>query len=544
MDEKLRKSGIGVIGDAPWGTHLCQFYESKEDLLDILVPYFRAGLENNEFCVWVTSELVTEEAARNAVEHAMPAGRDLRSEQIEIIPHTNWYLRDDRVFESRRVVKGWMDRLNEALSNGYEGMRVAGDLFWLGKEHWEDFAHYEDEIDKVIEKNPILAVCSYSLAGCETGEVIDALRKHKSALFKCGGKWKLMEHSGAKKKAQDEDETRFRLITENARELICMVSLDGRYLYASPSMGTILGYDTEELLTRRFTDLIHSEDLSRLPFWQNMSLIEFRARKADGNLIWMEGSSNVVLYRGELVVNIVARDVTRRKQSEKEIESLSRQNELILNSAGEGIFGIDLQGNHTFVNSSAAALLGYRVKELVGKPSHIICHHSRADGSPYPEEECPIYAAYKDGIIRRVKNEVFWKKDGTSFPIAYTSTPIVERGKLIGAVVTFRDITERTRTEEELRKHRKQLKKLVEERTSELSVANELLHEQISKRKRTEEALELLADELKRSGADLQQCAHTASHDPQETVRAVAGFVRLLEERCREMLNDKATRGN
>jgi len=91
-------------------------------------------------------------------------------------------------------------------------------------------------------------------------------------------------------------------------------------------------------------------------------------------------------------------------------------NELILQSAGEGIFGLDLNGNHTFVNSSAAQMLGYRAKELIGKHSHRICHHSKADGSMYPEAECPIYAAYNDGIIRRVKNEVFLEERRYGFP--------------------------------------------------------------------------------------------------------------------------------
>jgi len=177
------------------------------------------------------------------------------------------------------------------------------------------------------------------------------------------------------------------------------------------------------------------------------------------------------------------------REAEKALEQMSRQNELILNSAGEGIFGLDLKGNLTFVNSSAAQMLGYRIRDIIGKHGHKICHHSRADGSPYPETACPICAACKDGIIRRMKNEVFWKKDGTSFPVAYTSTPILEEGKLIGSVVTFSDITKRRKEEEELRNRRQRLRKLVEELSAELRNANERLRQQILERGQIEEEL-------------------------------------------------------
>ena len=140
------------------------------------------------------------------------------------------------------------------------------------------------------------------------------------------------------------------------------------------------------------------------------------------------------------------------KEAEGKVERLRRQNELILNSAGEGIFGLDREGRHTFVNPSAARMLGYEVEELIGQHSHSIWHHSKADSSPYPEEDCPIYEAYKDGAVHHVRDEVFWKKDGTSFSVAYTSTPIMEKGNIIGAVVTFRDITERKRSAEMLAK--------------------------------------------------------------------------------------------
>lgn len=143
---------------------------------------------------------------------------------------------------------------------------------------------------------------------------------------------------------------------------------------------------------------------------------------------------------------------TQHKRTEEALKQLRWQNELILNAAGEGIYGLDTQGNTTFANPAAARMIGYEPAELIGKPQHDVLHHSRPDGTPYPREECPIYAAFHDGAVHHVTDEVFWRKDGTSFPVEYISTPIRdESGKLIGAVVTFKNISERKRAEEALR---------------------------------------------------------------------------------------------
>ena len=107
----------------------------------------------------------------------------------------------------------------------------------------------------------------------------------------------------------------------------------------------------------------------------------------------------------------------QRKAAEEALIQILRQNDLILNSAGEGIYGLDRNGLTTFVNPAAARMLGWLPEELHGKPQHAVIHHTRPDGTPYPKEECPIYAAFKDERIHCVDNEVFWRKDGTSFPV-------------------------------------------------------------------------------------------------------------------------------
>lgn len=135
-------------------------------------------------------------------------------------------------------------------------------------------------------------------------------------------------------------------------------------------------------------------------------------------------------------------------QAPQEIENLA---DLLLESSGMGIYGLDQEGLTTFVNPKAAELLGWNANELIGTSQHEVSHHSHPDGSPYSRETCPIYSAFSDGSVRAVDDEVFWRKDGTSFPVEYVSTPILNAdGDLVGAVVTFRDITRRKQAEEEL----------------------------------------------------------------------------------------------
>lgn len=136
--------------------------------------------------------------------------------------------------------------------------------------------------------------------------------------------------------------------------------------------------------------------------------------------------------------------------SRRKIESASQQNELLLTSAGEGIYEVDANGRTTFVNPAACTMLGYEESELLGKSMHELVHHSYPDGTEYPREYCLMYAPFLDGNSRQVENEVLWRKDGSSFPVEYSSTPIVEKNKNIGVVVTFRDIETRRRAEEQV----------------------------------------------------------------------------------------------
>ncbi|MGA7792693.1 MAG: MEDS domain-containing protein [Candidatus Acidiferrales bacterium] len=146
----LRSTGVSVVGDMPWGTHFCHFYETKQDLLDILVPYFKPGLENKEFCLWVTSDPLTVAEATHALRQAVPdLDRHLAEQAIEILPYEDWDL-DGGAFHPQRVIDGWHQKLQQALARGYIGMRVNGNEAWLKREIWKEFVDYEQEVNKSI----------------------------------------------------------------------------------------------------------------------------------------------------------------------------------------------------------------------------------------------------------------------------------------------------------------------------------------------------------------------------------------------------------
>jgi hypothetical protein len=154
---EVRHTGITTIGDVPWGTHFCQFYQDKQDLIDILVPYFKAGLENNEFCMWVTSEPLLSSEAKAALAASVENFETyIASGQLEILDN-EWYTSGGK-FESDRVLRSWVDRLEAATRRGFAGLRLTGNTSWLEKPEWHGFMEYEATVDAIFGHHRILAV--------------------------------------------------------------------------------------------------------------------------------------------------------------------------------------------------------------------------------------------------------------------------------------------------------------------------------------------------------------------------------------------------
>lgn len=273
-------------------------------------------------------------------------------------------------------------------------------------------------------------------------------------------------------------------------------------LAANSAMGRLAGTDRQSMIhtpcTRLFPDqrpqLINftEETLFRSHGWSR----DFSLKHRDGHTVELEISSSCVGEAEAQTVLLLLRDrrqlrtlrerheanhyhrggLLEWRRVEELFKDMERENQLILHAVGEGIYGVDAEGRTTFANPAAERMLGWRMDELMGRVIHRVVHHSHEDGSLFPLKDCPIYGAFRDASIKRVGDDWFWRKDGTGFPVEYTSTPILDNGHPVGAVVVFRDISPRLQAQQELQ----QALEEVENLKRRLEMENAYLQEELS----------------------------------------------------------------
>jgi hypothetical protein len=188
MRSHLRPTGIAVLGDVPWGTHACLFFETKQDLLDVLVPYFNAGLSAGESCVWLVSEPLTIDEARSSLSAGNGATLD---DYIEIIDATDWY-GNGREIDAPRLLNRWNERLARALSEQREGLRVSGTAASLKSFEASGFSEYERAMNSDLQGKKMIALCTYPLSGRSALDVYNIVDAHQSSVARRRGQWEVL----------------------------------------------------------------------------------------------------------------------------------------------------------------------------------------------------------------------------------------------------------------------------------------------------------------------------------------------------------------
>jgi len=502
MGTNTRSSGIDIIGDIPWGTHFCQFYQTKEDLMDILVPYFKAGLEDNEFCLWVTSQPPCVEEAEEALKNSFP-GIDVYLEkgQIEIIPYTHW-LSDKGILDLRGLYNGWIQKLNEALANGYDGLRLTVNIPWLENENWNDFVNLEEKLDNVIETCQIMALCTYFLDRCSAIEIIDIVVNHRFSLIKRKGIWEQIKNPGRKKLektaicAVQDAEVESRESYDHLEELVKerTMQLEKAYkrlkeseidlseaqkmahigswkwnivtgeLYWSDEIYLIFGLNPQEFRAtyNAFFNYIHPNDRDFVDNAIKKALNGEQPYENDHRIISADGEERIVHSHGEVIFDEkntpirmrgTLQDITERTKIEDSlILSEERYRSFIQNFTGIA-FQQDKDFNLEFVKGNVEEITGYSEEELMSKKRwrKIV---EKEDLPLFLKKEREIKNAHspyygklsyrircKDGKIKWV-HEVYQKipgKNGRSDNHQSTITDVTERIKAKENLVKIED---------------------------------------------------------------------------------------------------------
>ncbi|MBI2876557.1 MAG: MEDS domain-containing protein [Candidatus Tectomicrobia bacterium] len=366
MKADVRKTGISVLGDCRWGTHFCLFYHTPEDLIDILVPYFQAGLKNQELCLWVSAEPLPVEAARSALAQGIEGLEDhLRQGQIEILDYTSWSTPSGRL-EADRVLQGWAEKERQAIDRGWEGLRLIWHPCWWEKEDWKALAQYEAMVEAVIGQYRMVALCTYSLDHCEAAEIMDVVANHQFALMNREGQWRIIE-SGERRRAEQRIHLQAAAL-EAVGNGVVITDREGTILWVNPAFTRLTGYTREESIgqnPRLLKSGKHDRSLYR-DLWEsilsgNPWRGELTNRRKDGSLYVEEMVITPVLREDGEMGHFIAvkQDITERRRAEEELQRHRKFLEVLIEKAPVGIAVVrGPDHRHLLANSAYRAIPG------------------------------------------------------------------------------------------------------------------------------------------------------------------------------------------
>jgi len=192
-------SGIEAIGDIPWGSHFCQFYETPEDMVGTIVPYFKAGIDAGERCFWVAAPPLGAFEATNALRNVVPdIDRRIAQGEMEIVDHDQWGVKQ-QAQSVDEIIAFWMQSKDDALQGGYTGLRVTGNLNYVTSDTWDIYEEYERKAVTCFCNERIIALCSYCTLRCDAGMATDVVQNHDFALARRRGSWAMIETAATKR---------------------------------------------------------------------------------------------------------------------------------------------------------------------------------------------------------------------------------------------------------------------------------------------------------------------------------------------------------
>jgi PAS domain S-box-containing protein len=449
--KELRETGMDLIGNTSWGTHFCQFYQTPEDLIDILVPYFKAGLENNEFCMWITAEPLNAKKAKASLKKVVRNLDDsIEKGQIEILDFSQWYTKSGK-FDADEVLDGWVEKEKQALEKGFDGLRLTGNTFWLEDEDWRDFTEYEETINNIIKNYKMIAVCSYSLDKCGATKIMDVVANHQFALVKRENRWEIVESSERKQEALRESEENFRELAEKSPLGVVIADEKANHLYVNKRFAEITGYSIDELIGMNgFEVLTRPEDKrkyiermeKRMKGEPHKEQYERVLLRKDGTAILTEFFTTKTKWKGEMCPMVIVQDITERKQTEEALRTSQEYSRNVIDSSMDMIITSNKDRNIVEFNKAAEKTFGYGREEVIGKLADILY----AD----PQEGLAVHktTVEQGKCAQEILNK---RKSGEAFPSFLSASLLRDaHGEVMGVMGVSRDITTHKQSEEML----------------------------------------------------------------------------------------------
>jgi PAS domain S-box-containing protein len=509
MADNLRKTGIDVLGGMSWGTHFCQFYETKKDLLELLVPYFKAGLENNEFCLWIICDPITEkealEALRQAVAHF---DRYLEKQSIEILPCTNWYLKNGR-FDASHIGDKWVKKLQNALARGYEGMRVNGNATWLKIDDWDNLMRYENELNDKLRNKPVIALCAYPLSQSGAGALLDVAHTHECVVSKRRGKWEILEEPAIKRinaQLKKKNEELDRRVAERTRELANVIealkkeigirqeaeaqiirekdlsnviidSIPGlvalfdenlRFLRWNKNLETVSGYTPDEMRSLHGIESFYDNEQDKKEasaildeiLEKGFGSAEVSPIMKDGSVITLFFNGRRINYEGKTCLLCIGIDITERKKAEEELRLAYKRLSYHVENTPLAVIESDSNSKITRWSRRAEEIFGWPAPEVMGK--------SMNDLKMIYEEDRPVVDRLLEDLLqgradRNMSLSRACTKEGNLIYCEWCNSALRDQqGHVITILALVHDVTKRIKAEEAINQSYRQIRSLTE----------------------------------------------------------------------------------